>query len=601
MRYTTKPISSNQNKMSNACNILFLLLFALCSAFLFWRCRYGFGSLDESFYLTVPYRLSMGDSLFKHEWHLSQMAGFFLTPFVSLYTKLFSGTDGIILAMRYLYTFIQCLVTLFLYLRLRKIHLFGALAASLCFMLYVPFGLIALSYNSMGIMFLSISCALLTDSRCNSLSLITAGGFFAAAVLCCPYLALVYFGYLFSFCVSALWHHLHTSSIDVSPYSSIKFKNMLYFTLGISLMAVVFLSFVFSRTTLGDILRALPHILYDPQHPMVSIFEKMRVYVRSIVHHVHGCSYVYAALILLSVLRMLDRRRSERGILYCTAQLTAVAVLMYLNYRGGHITFLMWSINLAPLFILPISRSKACRSLFSFFWLPGILYSFCLNLSSNQEYMAISSASTVSVIASVVILCIFVGELLTSASAPMVKILPSILICFMILFQLGTQIHFRYSHVFWDNDISLQTNLIEDSIDKGLYVSDEKYQIYYTELERLRVLEDYPIEKILYITHNTWYHLLRNYEMCTYSAWSISTPEHVTAQHRAYLQLNPEKKPDVVYADVYYIDIAKALNEDLDYSFVPLESGCLLVRPDLETTFPEAAVPYEILYTEKNT
>ena len=82
----------------NKVDIVFMLLFLIGSIFIFYKCRYNTRSSVESFYLTVPYRLTAGDGLFINEWHLSQMAGFLIYPFMKLYQLVFDGTDGIITA-----------------------------------------------------------------------------------------------------------------------------------------------------------------------------------------------------------------------------------------------------------------------------------------------------------------------------------------------------------------------------------------------------------------------------------------------------------------------------------------------------------------------
>ena len=64
---------------------MFVLAILSAAGFLFWKCQFGFGNIDESFYITIPYRLFQGDALFLQEWHLSQMAGVITMPFVAAY------------------------------------------------------------------------------------------------------------------------------------------------------------------------------------------------------------------------------------------------------------------------------------------------------------------------------------------------------------------------------------------------------------------------------------------------------------------------------------------------------------------------------------
>ena len=124
--------SSIPGKLNNrALTLLWLILFAAGSIFCLWKLPYGFGGSDEGFYLTVAHRLTLGDSLFADEWHLSQLSAFFLYPFVKLYRELNGSNDGIILAARYAYLIMHTAVSAVIYLRLRNFGLMAALASVL--------------------------------------------------------------------------------------------------------------------------------------------------------------------------------------------------------------------------------------------------------------------------------------------------------------------------------------------------------------------------------------------------------------------------------------------------------------------------------------
>lgn len=55
-----------------------LLTGAAVLVYFLFIARYGIKTADESFYLSVPYRLKNGDSLFADEWHVSQLSGVLL-------------------------------------------------------------------------------------------------------------------------------------------------------------------------------------------------------------------------------------------------------------------------------------------------------------------------------------------------------------------------------------------------------------------------------------------------------------------------------------------------------------------------------------------
>ena len=69
----------------------------LAEGLLIWKARYGFGSEDEPFYLTIAHRLVKGDGLISEEWHLSQLSAVLLYPIMKLYLAVAGTTEGILL------------------------------------------------------------------------------------------------------------------------------------------------------------------------------------------------------------------------------------------------------------------------------------------------------------------------------------------------------------------------------------------------------------------------------------------------------------------------------------------------------------------------
>lgn len=144
---------------------VFFMLLGLTAVFFCWRCRYGFAEADEAFYPTIAYRLTQGDRLLVDEWHMSQLSSVLLYLPVLLLPWLTGGTAGIYLALRYLYVAVQCLVAATVYLRLRRYHSLGAAAGALALAVYAPYGINALSYNSLGILLMAMTGARLSPRK----------------------------------------------------------------------------------------------------------------------------------------------------------------------------------------------------------------------------------------------------------------------------------------------------------------------------------------------------------------------------------------------------------------------------------------------------
>lgn len=556
---------------------MFLLAWCATACFLLQKCRYGVGNIDESFNLTIPMRLLQGDALFLHEWHLSQMSGWLMTPFVALVRGLKQGTEGIILIMRCIITLLQCLLGLAIYLRLRKYNRLGAGCAALSFMIYTPFGVMAMSYNSLGILLLAASGLLLLPSdRHTGVCSFLSGLAFAMAVLCCPYLLLVYFVYIAAAVIRAF---ARSKSRAENAGSFLDVGNVIRFTVGAVLVALVFAAFVLSNASLDGILQAFPHMMNDPEHPSLSVVAKIVEYVEEILRATPYSRVLYPLIALLFVVCLFDRRRKSRRCVYFIPALACTMLLMVDHYHHWqYLNMTMWSVNMMGVFVLLLTDRSINRRLFQLIWIPGMLYSFCLHLSSNQTFHAMTSASTVATLASVAMLAIFADEVLKTLEHKTIRSCICILLCLTFGFQIFSEADLRWRKVFWEDGIHTQTVPITEGPQAGLLVSEEKAQQYADALRRLEVMEPYTGKKVLFLSKNTWYYLIHDCEMAAYSAWLSGVNEHTVARLEAYYAINPDKLPDAVYADAEDAQIALLLGEKLGYSARQTDGGIILEK-----------------------
>ena len=551
----------------------------ITSAFLIWKCRYGFGNVDESFYITIPYRLFKGDALFLHEWHLSQMAGLLTYPIVSLYMSIKGSTVGIVLFMRYVCTVLQIITAVFIYIRLNKINWLGAFLASISYLLYIPFGIMALSYNSIAIMALII-CAVIIFTAQSRLKIqyVIAGLFYAAAVLCCPYLAFVFVIYVAVVVVSRLISKLKKKTKEPDFYFY-TVKGTLFLSIGAAIAALAFLIFVCSRASISEIIKAFPLIFDDPEHPPISFIKLIKNFVSYIIESNRVSLYIYPILIALAGICLADKRRVERknGYLFIVLICVLILVLGYYNINA-YINHIMWSLNVLAFFIVIITNEKIIKNIFYSTWVLGIVYAFCLNATSNQKFYAISSASAVSLVGSIMIICIFASKFLKEDITSDLRSIIAILISTVMVLQISLQAILRYESVFWETGMVSQNVLIEDGSNAGLYVTNKRYNEYYTALENLKILDEYDAKSVLFLSKKTWYYLNTDYDISTYSAWIAGVTEHSVKRLEAYYKLNPDKKPDVVYVDKVYEGIANLFCEKMGYKTNRNDASIILVR-----------------------
>ncbi len=130
-------------------------------AITYWRLWYGVDFTDESFYVAVPYRFALGARPFVDETSVTQQTtAILLYPFVRAYYAV-AGMTGIVLFVRHLQFLLSLLVAGAVY---RSLRLFLgrrlALTIALAAVVFVPFTIHSLSYDSVGSALLTAGCFL---------------------------------------------------------------------------------------------------------------------------------------------------------------------------------------------------------------------------------------------------------------------------------------------------------------------------------------------------------------------------------------------------------------------------------------------------------
>ena len=568
-----------EKRMITKSRCLFFAFFFLSTLFLLYKCKYGFAHSDEAFYLTIPYRLYLGDGLFLHEWHLSQMSAFILYPLMCFYMRVFGTTDGIFLAFRYFFTAFHTITAVLMYIKIKKADEIAASCISLIYLLYVPFGIMALSYNSMGLGCMALSLVFM-NCEPRKTDLFFSGLLYAFSVLCCPYLAILFFLYFLIFVLE----RIQRKRIDGLALSGICF---LYWFAGVLLIAVLFLVFVFSRMNASRLLEVLPAILNDPEHKTKSINDLIRSYVGAFVPGslMKITDAVAAALFIVA---LADKRRNIRaGIYFAVVSILIIIQLWFFSRIYVYINFLMLPLNLLIPFLLILPGSEIVkrrnRVLFLEYVFPGVVYTMCIHCSSNQRIYVISSVSFIILLGTIQMLFTMLKN--EYRSSPINKtvfpVYAAILLSTEIL-ALGVS---RYNSVFQEQGMSNQTELITQGPEKGVYASSEAFSLYnrcYDIITELAL----PKEKVLCLSENTWLYLIFNGEIAAPSAWnSQMNGEGFLPRLKTYYNINPDKLPELIFSDD--VEIIQNLRDFLDkkyYSVVYDDGEVVVYRADLSTT-----------------
>lgn len=607
MNRLQRAINDNTSKKAYLayCSSIFCIF-----VFLIWKCRYGFANRDEAFYLTVPYRLCRGDGLLIHEWHPSQMAGLLLAPAVKLHLLIWGGTEGILLNFRILFTIVWTTSALFYFIRLKRFSIVGAMIASISFLLYTPFGIMALSYNSMGILLLlNTGIILATAERCFALQDLIAGLFFAGAVLCCPQLVVLYA----AFTGIILWREIYNIKKPALCQCSgceelVRFPNFrqwLFFTLGCGLLFCVFCVHVLQHGSFQDLMRNLPQIFMDPEHISTPLGQQVLKYFTTILqcNRVFLLYSVWMVLIIAgsSVLLRVDcfQIKDQLAPIVSVGLIISCALCMLVQldfmYEKPYINYIMFPINMIAPYCVIHSRKRIIGSLFWWIWAPGFIYTFCIFLASNQEFYAISSASTVMTVASIMILVAFVCEIKNVALNTMTSnkgnrlIQPShnakitlTIVSLLLVLQLVFQLYLRYSSVFWEADgMKAQSVIAVSGPERGIIMTQSRLDNYNkTEQDVDVILKDTRIKSVLFLSKNTIPYLSAQKEIASFSAWLSNVNDTSVSRLELYYRLHPNKIPDAIYVEAENKKYIEHFTWN-GYQCRRLESGSYLIRKSL--------------------
>lgn len=537
------------------CDILLFVLGILpLSVMLFMKCRYGFANIDESFYLTIPYRLCQGDALFLNEWHLSQMTGWILQLPMALFLRLGGSTEGVILAFRQLYVALHLVSSTVIFLLLRRKCKIGGAVAALFFCIYVPYNISTLCYNSMGLGLMTLSTVIVTcaDRRWSD---VIGGSLYALAVLCCPYLAVllpIYGGAVLLVRSRPKWG-------EGLPFLLPRRFGM--YVLGIALPAALFLITVLLRIRPAYWPQIIAGLFSDPEHK-ASIGEKLVQYICGIFAN---RPMRFFCLILLCGL--LVKRKEIQAILGGVV----LALVGYILLRSIHVNILMFPLNLAGLYFYLVYRSASARPLFFGIWIPGMIYSVCIHLTSNQGFYVISSASTVSLMASVLIVLLTLKEELPKLRWPILKygLVAAVVLVFLV--QGAMQIKFRWNYIFYDKGVTAQTQLLTEGSHKGLLVTPEWEEIYRTDWETASHLN--TESSLLVFGEKSYFYLFTSCTNSSYSGWPAGTPDSILQRLEIYYALCPDKRPDQILIPEANRDYAPIFLEEKGY-VLSYESPC---------------------------
>lgn len=514
-----------------------LLLF-----FSLWKSRYGLGIYDEAFYLTIPYRMCHGDKLFLNEWHVSQLSALLQYPLMKLYLLVHSGTDGIVLDFRHIYIAVNFAGGLLAYRRLRKYGA-GAAAAVLLYLLYAPYNIMALSYNSLGLL-CGFLCAVYLATAAKNTDYAVSGLFFAGLVLCQP-LMLVEFAIVYPVLICAALILRRRELL----------RGLLWFLLGcVILAAPVLIYFIFS-VGISNILAAIPLMMNDPEHNMGELLSVSFIY-RSIVDYYlpempAGLKFIsrsvlkvfYFGFVPICAAVLLDRGRRRRAALYlslsallCT--LIGAAYMLLYPYKSTYISYvnyLLFPWLLHGICLMPL-LTKSERWQLSLFYALGFLHALSF-LTSNQGGNVFSIALLPACLASIMLSIKYCSSLGRAKAVP-------VFICTAV--SAALLLYVRAGYCFMSPPVSQFDAQCVSGPAAGICAAEDD-AVRCDSVSLSMKSKNFDADgNTLFLATDPLFYLCTDTGLAQYSAWLSFNIDSTPSRLEAYYSLNPDKRPDTI-------------------------------------------------------
>lgn len=524
--------------------IIFIPSFLAILGMLIWKCSYGFPS-DEALYLLIPMRFIDGDIPLIHEWHPTQLSAIWLHPIVALFLKIAGSTEGIFLTFRYIFTGCWALCSLFIFFRLRRISSLAALFSSLILFIYVPYGEMALYYNTIALMTLiSSAVIIITAEKFKTVQYAVAGALYAIAVTCCPFLISV-------FAVAVIYVIVRLIRKDKNPMF-VLLKSLI----GCAFVFVIFACYYLLRVPAGQLMDSLPRVLSDRAHPL-DLWDKIATYVLSVATSIPvvAGAVLWGIIFIIVFLRNSKRARITGFALVCLTVAIQQILFLILN---DYINHYMLAPMLIGLYVFIFSRDETVGLIFRFMWVPGLIYTFAIHLSSNLGFSAICSAATVMTIASAVMGVRFVIAEQDGGDISVVR--PAVIaIIALMTFQIGLECYKRASYVFENVPMSSMDTRMESGSASGI-ISTSNRQFYYACMDYdTAPLRAGDVDRVLILSPEAWLYVNTGKKVASYTSWSLEIDDLMLDQLDEYYDLYPDKKPDIIYVESYYADLVPRL------------------------------------------
>lgn len=547
------------------------LVFAGVVALLFWKCRYGFAQEDEIFYLASAYRTCLGDAPFVREWGFGPLFSAMIYPFVRQHLA-FAGTDGILLHSRYFYTTAAVLVSVLVAWRLSRYDRSAGFAGAVLFMIYAPYNIMALSYNSIAAMSLLLALtAFPVREPGRYVALFASGLCWALSCACCPYLVGLY---------AILAAYMFSRRLNGGVGGG--WRQFAAFSAGAAAMASIHLAYFTAWAPLGEVISSWRNFVDGSGHEVRLLLPwEMLMFCWAFAKSAYTAPVAllgFATIFYKFVVRKPAGLQPARYVVLATA--FELLYLVGFALRQGkcfpYLNYATVPISVLGILLLPLLR-KDERRVPMVIMCGGVFYSFAVFLTSNTGFYSIAHATSVTMVGAVAAICVLARRLRTSrVSADRVA---GNCLWAVLALQFAVMLALRCGLTYREGGLHEQTECIAVGPQAGLHVAPAvagRYRALLAEFGRIR---KYPRGANVYVrSRHEWMSLNGQCNISGFTSMIQKFNDRDKAVLRRFYEEHPEKKPVAVFIDNGRFEWDKAPEDDHAEEWFGRELGMVVVE-----------------------
>lgn len=518
---------------------LWIILFIILLLFYYWRVEFGMVSDDEIFYITTENRFICGACPLVDEWHPAQLVGLLMMPFLKLIYILRGSVEGIFMVTRCCYVAMLALSTLVVYFLMRKCY--GVIItgfACILMMLFVPSNIFSFGYNGVGILCVwMISVLLVSTPSCSTRRCVVMGILLAAAVLCCPFLVILY-------AACTVLSILNGKKENSSIFS---LKKWCYVNCGIAIVFAYFVAVLILNPSFSfeNFIDNISYSSCDEDHRIVGAGGWCYLVPPLIAAHPIKF-YIFIGMLCVGVPLIAIAKVKNYGFPFFVLSLASVSgIFLSCSLMGEVYTNIaMFPLTVLGGFAYFLSKDRKEMSPVMVGWWIGIIYGCCLSLGSNQSPRVFSAACSVSSFFSVLLIWSYLRQNV-SLAMPVKRV---ILVIFLIS-QFVYQEEVLRNIVYGENRGAILSEAIDIGPCAGVISTPYHAALVRQETENISSLNLSERNTFFSFRFPLGYIVAPSARVGTHSTW-VNSPSLKDKRLLRYYELHPENIPDVIYCSI---------------------------------------------------